>query len=240
MRFDAVFFDSGGTLYKNSPPPADPHTDRGEVEARRSRRLAHALQGLGYSVEPEAFETALKKVEQSAKGRPLNYTFADTMLELLKSLGLRPLREDAALLADAYAGPRYAVWLYPGTLDTLRMLSQAGVHVGLIANTAWPSWSMDRAFHGVGLLKYLATRVYSGDEGIVKPDPVIFKLAAARSGIAGKRFLYVGDSVDNDVKGARGVNWASALKRTAVKSSGGLADFEFDETPELISFVLGK
>jgi hypothetical protein len=45
--------------------------------------------------------------------------------------------------------------------------------------------------------------------------------------------------VRSDIEPARAVGWSAALKRSSAATSNGLADFEFDETPELIPFVLG-
>ena len=99
---------------------------------------------------------------------------------------------------------------------------------------------MDRSLRGVGILKYLKTRIYSGDEGLVKPDLRIFKLAEKRAGLRGKRVLYVGDKVEKDIKPPKALGWSAALRRYTETTSHGLADFEFDRTQELLGFVLGN
>jgi putative hydrolase of the HAD superfamily len=98
---------------------------------------------------------------------------------------------------------------------------------------------MDRNFRGAGLLEFLDTRVYSGDEGIGKPDPRIFHLAAERAGVAGRPILYMGNSVRADIEGGRGAGWSTALFRSSESTSSGLADFEIDAWSELPGIVLG-
>ena len=238
MRFDAVFFDSGGTLFgARNDRASSPQ----EVALGRIRRLEAALAGMGVPREYDVLERRVLICEEDCR-RTLgtSYTFFQLMLVLIEVLDLNLRPEDAACLADAYAGPRYAAWLFPGTRRVIRTLSEQGLHLGVIANTAWPGFCMDRAFAGVGLLPYFATRVYSGDLGIAKPDPQIFRQAEKIAGLKGKRILYVGNSPSADIKGAAGVGWATAFRRTGNQTTGGMADFEFGKTPELLDFVLQK
>lgn len=240
MPFDAVFFDSGGTIYRPTAPGAGPEgTSEPEVHARRGLRLALALAGLGYKVSLDAVESVLPELERACPGRygPA-YTYLDLVREVAESLHL-PLRPEERLPpTDAYVGPRYRWWLFPGTEETLAALTRAGLHVGLISNTYIPGFCADRTLLGVGLLGYFKTRIYSGQEGVCKPDPGIFRLAARRAGVEGKRILYVGDSVEKDIRPAKALGWKAALNCSSVPNSGGLADFEFTEMPRLLKWVL--
>ena len=47
----------------------------------------------------------------------------------------------------------------------------------------------------------------SGAVGIAKPDPALFREAERRAGITSDRMIYVGDSYDRDMAGARGAGW---------------------------------
>ncbi len=236
-RFDAVFFDSGGTLYgvfdgESCPTPQ-------ELFAARVGRVAAALAAYRPGI-PAGLDAAIVSCEERLKEElGAGYNFHRLMCAVLEHLDLGLGSEVAACLADAYAGPRYADWLFPGTRKMLADLRDAGLYLGLIANTAWPSFCMDRALSGVGLLSFFRTRIYSGDEGIEKPDPAIFSLAARDSGQAGRRILYVGDSLEKDIEGARAAGWPAALRRSGVSAGSGRADFEFDRCQELVEFVLG-
>jgi putative hydrolase of the HAD superfamily len=196
------------------------------------------LHGFGYDVPLERIKADLVRCEELVRtkySRP--YTLERIIETLYERLGWPPKREEILCLTDAYAGPRYRSWLFPGTEETLKTIHECGILMGLIANTAWPGYSMDRAYRGVGLIDYLRVRVYSGDEGISKPNVEIFRIAERRSRMEGKKLLYVGNNLKTDIEGAKNAGWAAALKRSSTATSGGLADFEFDETPELLNFL---
>lgn len=241
MRFDAVFFDSGGTLFRATRRgDVAPGTSLEEVREARGGRLARSLAALGHNVDVERLAALLAKFEETGPGRVgPPYTYINLTNDVAAALGLRLSDDEALTCADAYVGPRYQSWLFPGTEETLRALTEAGLHVGLISNTYIPRRVADRVLRQVGLLRYLKTRIYSGHEGVVKPDPRIFRLAEERTGFTGERILYVGDKVAKDIEPPRALGWAAALKRSSAATSNGLADFEFDETPELLPFVLG-
>ena len=107
-------------------------------------------------------------------------------------------------MTGVVSGPRFQSWLFPGAAETMQCLTRAGLHVGIIANTHVPSWAMDHNFRGVELPQYFADRVYSGDEGVEKPDPQIFRIAEGRAQMGGSRLVYIGDRVDKDIAGAQG------------------------------------
>lgn len=235
--YDAVFFDSGGTLFD----PAGKNPSMREVIARRIDYLAAGLRTFGVSTDRGRLKRIHDKlhVELSTKlGASFSYyRLVSALVEQLDPV-LSP--EETAVVTVGYAGPRYRHWLYPGTDRMLAELAEAGVYLGLIANTAWPGFAMATALAGVGIGRYFQTMVISCDEGLVKPDPEIFKIARRRAGLTDPRvrILYVGDSVEADIRGAKSVGWHAALRRCPAKSSNGLADFEFDDNGKLVEFVL--
>lgn len=83
-----------------------------------------------------------------------------------------------------------------GSVALLRELHAAGVpQVGL---TNWSS----ELFHGYApprhdFLALLDTIVVSGDEGVAKPEPAIYRLAIERSGLPAERLVFVDDKADN-------------------------------------------
>ena len=238
MRFDCIFFDSGGTLYKPGTD-CDPSPD--QVASRNTKRVHALLKGMQVDMDPRHLETSLAKQEELCQQElGQSYNFMRLMDSVVKDLHLPLGPEDAACLADAYAGPRYASWLFPGTQSALRTLHDSGHKLGIVANTTWPGFSMDRAFAGVGLLPFLSIRLYSGDLGIAKPEPAIFRLAERIAGLEGrgKRILYVGNDLEADVKGALAAGWSVAFRREDRATTGGLADLEFDHISELVAYCL--
>ena len=234
MRFDVVFFDSGGTLY-GAESESDPSP--GEVRRDRYDRVTAALSTFGSNVAVDQVRVDLSRLETSCAEKLGDaYTYDRLMTNYADSLELGS--EVAACLADAYAGPRYASWLFEGTVQTIDRLHRSGVRLGIIANTAWPGFCMDRAFSGVGLFAYFTARVYSGDIGISKPDARIFRHAMNLMRCEDERILYVGNDLEKDIAGASNVGWTTAYRLPPSGEAAGTADFEFEETRALIDYVL--
>ena len=230
--YDGIFFDSGGTIFNSGPTGSSRDPDMAQVAAEAPARLAAALTWLGHSVPTEAVSQQLDaaRARQPVGGA---YTEEDRVRAVFQGLGL-PLRDDEVVYATGvYSGPRYRSWMFPGVAEAMARLAGAGLPMGLIANTAVPGWIMDRNFRGIGILHHLPVRVYSGDEGVEKPDTEIFRRAEQRAGLGGRRLVYMGDLVANDVVGATGVGWTTILFRSGASTSDGAADFEIDAWAEL-------
>lgn len=98
--------------------------------------------------------------------------------------------------------------LFDDVLPTIRAIRDAGLTVGLISNfEKWleemlASWEVTALFEPI---------VISGREGLEKPDPAIFRLAAERAGISPEEAVYVGDHPRIDAAAAEAVGMASIL-----------------------------
>jgi len=95
-----------------------------------------------------------------------------------------------------------------GMLDGLR---DRHLQLGLISNTVFPSFAIDRYLAGAGLLDYFPVRVYSSEVRFMKPHRRIFELALDRLDVDPSRSLFVGDRWDKDVFGAARVGMKTAL-----------------------------
>jgi 2-haloacid dehalogenase len=83
----------------------------------------------------------------------------------------------------------------PGTGDLVRQLRDAGVPMWGLTN-----WSHELYPHAPRLypiLGLLEDVVVSGTEGLAKPDPAIFELAVARTGLPAEDLVFVDDSAAN-------------------------------------------
>ncbi len=120
----------------------------------------------------------------------------------LQTLGV----DDPALgarLAVAFAERRWTHHVpFPDTHATVERLARQA-HLGLITNGA-PA--IQRAkLAGSGVAEFFAPDlvVISGDLGVGKPDPAIFRVALARAGVSADAALMIGNSLRNDVVGAQ-------------------------------------
>jgi FMN phosphatase YigB (HAD superfamily) len=79
--------------------------------------------------------------------------------------------------------------------------------VGVLSNIAF---DIRPAFRARGLDRYVDAFVLSFEEGVIKPDPAIFRVALDRLGAAAEDTLMIGDSEQAD-GGAKALGCAFAL-----------------------------
>ncbi len=90
---------------------------------------------------------------------------------------------------------------------TLEFLKEKGVSMGVITNG--PTEHQLKKVHKLGLYDYVEPGhvLVSQATGFQKPEKEIFNLAAEQFGMNPATTLYVGDSYDNDVVGAKASGW---------------------------------
>ena len=105
-------------------------------------------------------------------------------------------KELAAHLNQIYLKHRFEdIELYPDVVPTFDILARH-FKLGLLSNgNTYPE--------RCGLEGSFAFVVFSQDVQVVKPDPRIFHITAQRAGCELTEMLHVGDSLKNDVVGAR-------------------------------------
>jgi epoxide hydrolase-like predicted phosphatase len=102
-------------------------------------------------------------------------------------------------------------------IDALPRARAAGIKTGLISNS-WGRGRYDRDSFG----KWFDGVVISGEVGLYKPQPEIFKLGAERVGLEPSDCVFVDDLVEN-CEGAEAVGMTAVLHRGA---DGTLAQLE--------------
>jgi putative hydrolase of the HAD superfamily len=97
--------------------------------------------------------------------------------------------------------------LYDDVLELIEHLGRRALRVGLISNNVDLDYYVDllEARHHFEVVVSPLTW------GVGKPDPEIFRRALAQMGVPAARALYVGDSFDNDVVGARAAGLTPVL-----------------------------
>jgi putative hydrolase of the HAD superfamily len=97
---------------------------------------------------------------------------------------------------------------FDDVVPALRDLRARGV--GVVAASNWDC-SLGEAMARVGLGELLDGAVSSAVAGVAKPDPAVFLAALRLAGCAPEEALFVGDSVENDVRGAEAVGMRALL-----------------------------
>lgn len=120
-------------------------------------------------------------------------------IEVARELGLPPAA-GAAVLREHDRRPE-GLWCIPDAdaAPVLRELARRGVRRGVVSNA---DGRVRRQLETAGLASFFDVIVDSAEVALRKPDPAIFRLAAARLGVEPADAIYVGDIYDVDVLGA--------------------------------------
>jgi len=192
-ELSAVLFDLDGTLCEYESPP-------GETLA-----LAFEKAGVdpffGIDAYYERFESFMDASDEVRDLR--DRCFRDIARERGRDpdLGTR--------VADAYSTLRDPgrVRPQPGADDVLPAMT-AECRVGLITNGP-PAYQRPK-LEALGFGDAFETVVFAGFDTAAKPDPEPFERALSELGIAPSGALYVGNSLDSDVRGARAAGLKAA------------------------------
>ena len=99
---------------------------------------------------------------------------------------------------------------HPDVYDTLTALRKRGYLVGIITNGS--AYTQGKKIDCTDLRLYTDLVVLAGEEGIQKPDPRLFRMAAARLGVPPTACVFVGDHPQNDLEGARAAGFTPIRK----------------------------
>lgn len=204
MALRAVLLDALGTLVELQPP---------------GPRLRARLEDLtGVDVGIEAAERAF--------AAEIAYYLGHHM-EGGDRAGLERLREDcAAVMHDALGAEaidrttvRRAMvealefMPYPDAAPAMRELRARGLR--LIAASNWDC-SLPEWLEGAGLWRLLDGAASSAAVGEAKPSPAVFRAALELAGVQASEAVHVGDSLGNDIEGAR----SAGIRAILVDRSG--------------------
>jgi len=206
---EAVFFDFGGTLFSY----------RGVQGRSFYPILLESLERLGVDVEPREAGRAWRRasVESYREHHPLDYY-------LHKDLFVDTFRR-FALHVGGEASPADEEWYYesqrrmvvtgfalrPGCVEMLGRLRGAGLHVGIVSNIDddYLLPMLERA----ELESHLDAWTSSEEARSCKPHHGIYEHALRKAGAAAARSVFVGDSPEHDIVGARSLGMRTILIR---------------------------
>ncbi|MCM6763386.1 HAD family hydrolase [Rathayibacter sp. ZW T2_19] len=115
--------------------------------------------------------------------------------------GVELTPEEASEWFAAYLEQYVAAWtLHDDALRVLDRLDAAGVRIGVITNGDLDFQT--RKMDAIALSERVEHLIASGEVGVTKPDPRIFRVACERFGVAPSDALYIGDRLGTDAIGA--------------------------------------
>jgi putative hydrolase of the HAD superfamily len=190
-----------------------------------------AFQGEGYqafcarhgmAIDSDRFNAAVAGAshildrEQDAVYNP--QIFVDYTAHIIRSMGGR------GPAVVACAGEIYQEWaacqhflLYEDVPDALRALSDRDIQLGLISNSHRCLESFQEHFE---LEDLIDVAISSSQHGYMKPHPSIFEAALKLAGVPASDAIMVGDSLTQDIEGARRVGMRGVLVRRSETIEG--------------------
>jgi putative hydrolase of the HAD superfamily len=216
MTIRAVLFDLGDTLIFQAHAP-DPQVLFSEV-AKRVRPLLDswdAALAIDLGTLLNEIFLAIEAARPARRAQGLEVDGAFITRGALATYGLDVTPEQAAEFWRA-ADAGLAAWgaqPYPDTLDTLSRLRGIGVPAALVSNSwsASPSVRASLAAFGV-TSELLPVIVTSADLMRVKPRPEPFRRALDALGIAARDAVFVGDSLEADIRVAKALGMTTVWK----------------------------
>lgn len=191
MAIRAIIVDIGGVILLREETP---------VQVRWEERFGFARGG---------FARALFRSDLAAQATIGAVSAAHVWDEMAVRLSLTP-SEVEELRRDFFAGERRNDE-FAAFLQSLR----PAYHTAALSN-AWSGTRAAMALH-YGLDRLVDMMLFSDEEGVAKPDPRIYLLAAERLGVPPEESLFV-DDVHRNVEGARAVGMAAVHFRDTAQA----------------------
>ncbi len=150
------------------------------------------------------------------------------MRVLVGELGVELKVEELRRISEASIAAWHAhTPLDPEAKSVLSEL-QGRYKLALISNFDHPP-HVHRLLDELALRPFFDAVVVSGDVGVKKPDPAIFIPALEQTGLATDEVLFVGDSPEDDVAGAKAAGLRPVLIRRSLGAAGSPAEPEWTE-----------
>jgi putative hydrolase of the HAD superfamily len=195
---EAVLLDALGTLVELSPPA--PRLRR-EL-ARAGFEVSEERAAAGFRAEIAFYLAHHLEGSTPARLERLRDRCAGAMMAALDVPGLDHAAARHAMLAALEFRP------FPDVAPALEQLRARGLRLVVASN--WDC-SLRQWLAPAGLLELVDGVVTSADAGAAKPDAAVFVRALELAGAAPDRAVHVGDSLRNDVEGARALGIRAIL-----------------------------
>jgi len=217
-----VYFDVAGTLLR-------PWPSVGAVYARACR--AHGLTATPAAADGAFARVWRQRLQRGDSGltragrdeeaaRRWWRGLVDEVLEALSFTGDGDACFEACYRSFADPGS----WrVFPEVVEVVARLKEQGLGVGLLSN--WDT-RLPALLAALDLAAWFKPVLVSALEGCAKPDPEIFRRAAARAGLPAARILHVGDDPRLDFAAARAAGFHALLldRREGAPAPGAIPD----------------
>jgi 2-haloalkanoic acid dehalogenase type II len=208
--YRAVLFDALGTLLELEPPW--PYL-RATLARRHGIEVSESVAKEAVLAEIAYYREHHQEGADAQSLRDLRRRCAMVLREHLPQTGELDLDEVTDVLLDSL---RFTP--FPDTAPALAALRTAGLRLAVVSN--WDC-SLAGVLSEVGLAGALDEVVVSAQAGIAKPDPRIYTLALERLRRGPQEAIFVGDSPETDIAGARAAGMRALLIDRTGTAAGG-------------------
>ena len=236
-RFQVIFFDAAGTLFRvrglgrgRLSPACHESRIQGErrVTAKHSGRLCPSISGCAAACFAATEPAQIKQCERM--------WWFDIVHNVFYRVGMFDhFDEFFEEVFDVFARPD--TWmLYPETVKVLEGLKTQQYELGIISNF---DSRLFVGLRGLGIADYFQTVTISSLAHAAKPSGRIFTQALEKHAVDPDDAVHVGDSLDEDVKGAQQAGLTGILvERESCKRIQGVRTIRsLEELPSLLSPV---
>ena len=191
----AVLFDALGTLVELTPPA--PRL-RDELARRFGAEVTVAEAQAAIAAEIGYYRSHLNEGHDPASLAELRRRCGEVLRGALPERARARLPEGAPMVQALLTSLHFDA--FPDALVALPRLRNSGARLVVVSN--WDV-SLHEVLERVGLAEALDGTVTSAEAGARKPDAAIFERALRLAGVRASDALHVGDTVAEDVIGAR-------------------------------------
>jgi len=212
---EAVLFDFGHTLVdfaRTEDALRDAYAvvrDRlaGWVEDRAPPAVDELVERIAGAVDDMVgrsyMERRLEELDQVA-------LFEEAFAAIGYALPRELLKEVAELDHDSFSR---SLTVPAATIETLERLRAMNLRLGVVSNVSLLPHKIRADLDALGIGRFLDAAAFSSEVGVRKPHPRIFTHALRALGADPARSVFVGDRVNDDIVGARGVGMRTILTR---------------------------
>ncbi len=127
-------------------------------------------------------------------------------------------------------------------VETIDELKQRNFQLSLVSNMMLPGKLLKAKLQKANILGLFDAIIISSDVGFIKPHPEIFQIALAKSGLSADEVVFIGDTYQQDIIGAKSVNlktvWLNSRHEPQEMAQDNPPDFEIESLSQLLELPI--
>jgi putative hydrolase of the HAD superfamily len=236
MQIKAILFDFGDTLVSTEK------FDYNLCLKKVHESLTKGKVTVPYEEYRNVYFDVRNRLYKESEESLREVEFRLRLTETLKHFAYSFRQEDAIIVrsADAFAEAFVPMMqMNPYVPRLLQQLKSEDYEIGLVSNFAHPN-ALRKTLKEFDIAKYFDALIISGEVGWRKPSPKIFKKALQTLGAKASETVFIGDSPQHDIEGAKNAGMKTILvKKPSINKDEELGNpdkriSELNELPKVL------